>query len=569
MVGRAVVAAAAVAIVVVVVVVVVVVGGGGGGEGGEGGKAAAAAAVVVVASAVMDLVDGLDADAIIDYLCHHGVLDTTALPDIDSKASQPERNQALLQQVEGRGTTAVALFVNALRQNSKASQPERNQALLQQVEGRGTTAVALFVNALRQSGQLHLASSLDTEQRIRPSTSGGYFGKGRHKGEVTVRIEVEFLKILAPRELRPDKVVDASLLNDQLDGVVVKDDDEDDQVKPRCWCFCLSSRRSKTKGRKKKSQSMSPPPDNSMERDAGEERQGKSKKQPKKSKEKNKAKKSSSSSKQDTQYQSAKYSLVEPTRDQLDGSLRPFDSSGDNASLAHDQEKHRGLNSSSVSANTVNGKHSNNQSASHKDKSRHDPIIMEFDPKLELVKLRAGQDELASPTRQQTSPQHFPGGPETSVGMLVEQWKSSGPHFQRKATQLCTSLVQSARDDLVKYFEQDRGTLVLDVVQDGASVLVINICMQASQVKCLKKDVAEAEDEDKTGTAGGQNGLGPSKKKEKSALDEEEEEEVGLLDKLQSILFSTVDIRDFDIRGIKLHLALDNQEVNAALSELS
>ena len=69
-----------------------------------------------------------------------------------------------------------------LSSDSKGSPSERNRALLQQVEGRGTTAVALFVNALRQSGQLHLASSLDTEQRIRPSTSGGYFGKGRHKG---------------------------------------------------------------------------------------------------------------------------------------------------------------------------------------------------------------------------------------------------------------------------------------------------------------------------------------------------------------------------------------------------
>ena len=69
-----------------------------------------------------------------------------------------------------------------LSSDSKGSPSERNRVLLQQVEGRGTTAVALFVNALRQSGQLHLASSLDTEQRIRPSTSGGYFGKGRHKG---------------------------------------------------------------------------------------------------------------------------------------------------------------------------------------------------------------------------------------------------------------------------------------------------------------------------------------------------------------------------------------------------
>ena len=399
-------------------------------------------------------------------------------------------------------------------------------------------------------------------------------------GEVTVRIEVEFLKILAPRELRLDKVVDASLLSDHLDGVVVKDDDEDDQVKPRCWCFCLSSRRSKAKERKKKAQSLSPPPDNSIERDGGPP--GKGKKQPKKSKEKNKGKKSSSSN--ESQFQSAKYSLVEPGRDQPDGSVRTFDPSGGDAQLPCGQEQHDRLRSaginSSTGANTINGKHGgaggNNPSASvpqhstqsrsqRGDKSRHNPIIMEFDPKLELVKLRAGQDELASPTRQNPSPQHLPGGPETSVGMLVEQWKSSGPHFQRKATQLCARLEQAARDDLVRYFEQDRGTLVLDVIQDGAALLVVNICMMAAQVRCLQKDVVEAEDDEKRHQAGLS-----TNKKQKSVLDEdEEEEELGLLDKLQSILFANVDIRDFDIRGIKLHLALDTQQVDTALSELS
>ncbi|RUS87127.1 hypothetical protein EGW08_005127, partial [Elysia chlorotica] len=409
----------------------------------------------------------------------------------------------------------------------KTSQAERNRALLQQVEGRGTTAVALFVNALRQSGQLHLASSLDTEQRIRPSTSGGYFGKGRHKGELTVRIEVEFLKILAPRELRSDKLVDSTLLNDRLDGVVVKDDDDDDEVKSRCWCFCLSSRRSKTKGRKKKAQSISSPPDNSMERDKGEERQGKGKKNPKKSKEKNKGKKSSSSSKQDAQYQNARYSLVEPSRDQVDGHNRNYDNSGGgDAGNQRNQEQGNKSGSAPSSGKTINGKHGDSQNASlphQREKSRLDPIIMEYDPKLELVKLRAGQDELASPTRQQSSPLHLPGAPETAVGMLVEQWKSSGPHFQRKASQLCARLVQAARDDLVRYFEQDRGTLVLDVVQDGTSVLVINICMQAGQVRRLRQDVADAEDEEKrTGAAGG--GVSsPAKKKEKSALDDEDE----------------------------------------------
>ena len=85
-----------------------------------------------------DLVEGLDADAIYDYLCQHGVLD---------------------------GDT-----VGALRATSGPTQ--RNAALLRHVEREGHTAVALFINALRQSGQLHLASALDT-RRIQPMAQGG------------------------------------------------------------------------------------------------------------------------------------------------------------------------------------------------------------------------------------------------------------------------------------------------------------------------------------------------------------------------------------------------------------
>jgi len=45
---------------------------------------------------------------------------------------------------------------------------ERNVKLLRHLESLGGQAVELFINALRQSGQLHLASLLDTEHRIKP-----------------------------------------------------------------------------------------------------------------------------------------------------------------------------------------------------------------------------------------------------------------------------------------------------------------------------------------------------------------------------------------------------------------
>ena len=45
--------------------------------------------------------------------------------------------------------------------------------LLEHVEGEGGSAVALFINALRQSGQLALASSLDETSRIKPTYGTG------------------------------------------------------------------------------------------------------------------------------------------------------------------------------------------------------------------------------------------------------------------------------------------------------------------------------------------------------------------------------------------------------------
>ncbi|KAH9513519.1 Multidrug resistance protein 1 [Bulinus truncatus] len=163
-----------------------------------------------------DLVEGLDADAILDYLSHHGVLDPAILVGLDKGATPKQRNSTIIRHVEEHGTTAVALFINALR----------------------------------QSGQLHLASSLDTEQRIKPVSGDGYFGKERHK------VELEALKF----SLREGNLVQtrssSSLLSSPTrhtgttpDARAFRKDDMEDEdfVKPKsCWCFCFS-RKSKAK----------------------------------------------------------------------------------------------------------------------------------------------------------------------------------------------------------------------------------------------------------------------------------------------------------------------------------
>lgn len=50
---------------------------------------------------------------------------------------------------------------------------DRNIKLLKHLEELGSPAVELFINALRQSGQMHLASTLDVERRIKPVQGKG------------------------------------------------------------------------------------------------------------------------------------------------------------------------------------------------------------------------------------------------------------------------------------------------------------------------------------------------------------------------------------------------------------
>ena len=88
-----------------------------------------------------DLVHSLDPDPVFDYLLQHGVLDQATIDEICGE-------QELV---------------------------ERNIRLLKHLEGSGNLAVELFINALRQSGQMHLASSLDVEHRIKPVYGQGLY----------------------------------------------------------------------------------------------------------------------------------------------------------------------------------------------------------------------------------------------------------------------------------------------------------------------------------------------------------------------------------------------------------
>lgn len=88
-----------------------------------------------------ELIHSLDPDPVFDYLLQHGVLDRSTVDEICGE-------QELV---------------------------ERNVKLLKHLEGSGKLAVELFINALRQSGQMHLASSLDVEHRIKPVYGQGWW----------------------------------------------------------------------------------------------------------------------------------------------------------------------------------------------------------------------------------------------------------------------------------------------------------------------------------------------------------------------------------------------------------
>ncbi|XP_012946136.1 serine-rich adhesin for platelets [Aplysia californica] len=492
-----------------------------------------------------DLVDGLDADAILDYLTHHGVLDPALLGGL------------------GPGVSAS----------------QRNSVLIRHVEEHGSTAVALFINALRQSGQLHLASSLDTEQRIQPVHGQGYFGKSRHKGEITIQIKVDALKIWAPREPRADHAINASLLESPghpggMGEPMVQDDD--DVVKPRsCWCFCFSrkskaarSASTKRSGDKKASDGRkyveAPASDEKevklSDQDAVDRKDPNVKPHRTKSKEKSSKKSKdvgasdkTSSSNKAKEKSSKKSKSKSKDRGPSGNSLPPVPdaaacetprgkgshltsvpdvvySAGSQQVSMHQQQ------SPDVSASRPDRKNGGPSPESSPqiggvsgggrkpDKENWDPIVMEYDPQLELVKLRAGQEELASPTRQ-----------AGQIGIMCEQWKSDGRFFAHKSSQLCQKVVQDFQMDIVKYFEQDRGTLVLDVVAEDSSVLVFNICMKREQVNKLQEEVTSGR----------------------------------LLARINDMFLSKVDLSPWDIRGIKYNVVLDDQQLQTALSELS
>lgn len=110
-----------------------------------------------------------------------------------------------------------------------------------------------------------------------------------------------------------------------------------------------------------------------------------------------------------------------------------------------------------------------------RDKENADPVIMEYNKEMELVRLKAQrhQDRARS---------------QSSTIIMCEKWKSGGQCFRKKVTALCQQFESDLQMRLIKYIEQDRGTLVLSIWTEGHTMFIANICMTREQVRQLQND---------------------------------------------------------------------------------
>ena len=132
--------------------------------------------------------------------------------------------------------------------------------------------------------------------------------------------------------------------------------------------------------------------------------------------------------------------------------------------------------------------------------------------------------------------QRLQNEPNTSKEDEIENLKNLADTFRRKAN-VFYSILRDAESEsaqtLVKYFEQERGVLVLDTeCQHG--FMIINICMRVEQIEQLRRDYSNGK---------------LSKDIESWVITE------GVLSKISA-------------KGMKLHTIIDQEELEIAEQEV-
>lgn len=113
-------------------------------------------------------------------------------------------------------------------------------------------------------------------------------------------------------------------------------------------------------------------------------------------------------------------------------------------------------------------------------------------------------------------------------------WRHRGPTFKKLVERFYKSLTSAMNMSIIKYFEQERGTLVLRVDMEN-SLMVCNICMTPKQVTDVCVNL----------------------------------EDGSLLRVFESILVTNDILEDLAVRQIKLRVVIDSDELALAKQELA
>ncbi|KAL4220927.1 hypothetical protein ACF0H5_019193 [Mactra antiquata] len=474
-----------------------------------------------------ELVHQLDPEPVYDYLLQHRALD-----------------QSDVEVIKGEEKLA-----------------DRNVKLLQHLEELGNSAVELFINALRQSGQLHLASLLDVEHRIKPVHGKGYWEKQRYKGQIAISFQLVAAKVMVKKDSEEDqspKIVDINamltpfkvkhsyenmtLLQEDENGprarkILEYSYDEDDDDRSCCWCcipiFCCGSK-SKHKNRPvtdKTTTVIKTPPTNGALTDRRNSATSLDMydimvtlpSQP------------SSPIKSGSTFFKTKKTSTSPTtptvetpsdldspnfvpksdrnsNHQLNEVLNnklPLSETGDEVLIDTTQQDVSFKSTKSEKIGKTKKKNSDkkknvsdsmlevkNQKNGHmigddkrektENKENSDPVIMELsengkhDGKNKKVK--SGKKAPPKSLKTQAS-----GMTRSETYELVERWKSEGRAYQTARDQFFSHFDINVQGRIVRYFEQERSTLVLQIsVNDKMSVCTI--CMTTRELRRLRED---------------------------------------------------------------------------------
>ncbi|WAR13830.1 hypothetical protein MAR_003935 [Mya arenaria] len=474
-----------------------------------------------------ELVNQLDPERVFDYLLQHRTLDQET--------------------------------VDTIRTEEKLA--DRNIMLLSHLELLGNPAVELLINALRQSGQLHLASTLDVEHRIKPVIGKGYWEKQRYKGQITVSFQLVAAKVMVRKDSDEDKspkIVDINAMltpfkvkHSYENMTLIEDDEngpkarkileysyeEDPEDKSCCWCcipfFCCSSR-SKKKHKSSVKSAVVTVMDSSQQNHGAEVQRSSSVKSlslydvmvslpsqpssPIKSGstffktrklspmvevssdlESPSSKSDSSVSFVNAQQTDALNDINDKEEPNVEISVRS-DEVSFKSTKSEKVEKSKGKKGGkkkSKSDSTLETKNNLNGKVAYCKPSKKDKFDnIKFDNKentdpciWDLHKNGVSNGKKANksspPKTLDTTPTSAMKRSETYE--LVERWKSEGRGYQTARDQFFSFFDTNVQGRIIRYFEQERKTLVLQVNLDDKMV-VCTISMTTREVKKLRED---------------------------------------------------------------------------------